>query len=130
MKEKLYRFMYGRYGSDKLNGFLLVVGMILALCNVFIGQRFIFYVIDILWIIVIYRMFSRQYEKRRKENYKFLEMTVPFRRQKNLWKYRLNDKANRYYLCPSCHQMVRVPKGHGKVDITCPKCHSVFEKRT
>lgn len=130
MKEKLYRFMYGRYGTDKLNAFLLITSIILMFINMLVHKQWLLVIADVFCIFAVYRTFSRQYEKRRKENYKFLELTVPFRRQINLWKHRFNDKANKYYLCPSCHQMVRVPKGHGKVDITCPKCHTVFEKRT
>ncbi|MCR4675383.1 MAG: hypothetical protein K5675_10245 [Lachnospiraceae bacterium] len=39
-------------------------------------------------------------------------------------------KIYKFYTCSSCGQKVRVPKGKGKIEITCPKCKNTFIKRT
>ena len=76
----------------------------------------------------MYRMFSKQYYKRRAENDLYLSRTVGirrfFNRQQNKWKYRHTHK---YYKCPHCHQYLRVPKGKGEITITCPTCHQQFD---
>ena len=43
---------------------------------------------------------------------------------------RLKDRQNRYYTCPRCRQTVRVPRGKGKIAITCPRCKERFIKKT
>ena len=117
MKEKLIRFMQGRYGIDTLNNHALF--LVIAL---FIGY--------LIWLLVIYRMFSRQTYKRYQENEKYLKSIKPIQQWFNLQKKRLSDRSHKYYRCPSCKQMVRLPKGKGKIIVTCPSCHQKFEKRT
>lgn len=126
--EGLRRFMYGRYGLDQLNSFLLigavalsVAGMILtrfgAVCAV-IGA-----VVNLLsyglLIWYLFRSMSRNLEARALENRRFLQR-----------KARLTDRRNRYYRCPNCKQLVRVPKGRGKICIKCPKCSEKFIRKT
>lgn len=130
MKEKIARLMYGRYGGDQLGTGLVLLSLILVFMNIFVDQGWLVLVAYLFLGYEIYRMFSRQYEKRRQENYRYLHLIAPFKRYKNLWQHRFQDKTHKYNLCPSCHQMVRVPKGHGKVIVTCPKCKKSFEKRT
>ena len=70
-------------------------------------------------IIALVRCFSRNTYKRYQENRRFL-----------LLMDRIKDRNNRYYSCPKCRQTVRVPKGKGKIAITCPKCREKFIKKT
>ena len=122
-------FMYGRYGVDELGNFLFVSYLVLVVVSLFYPP------ISILcYAIIIYslfRMFSKQYYKRRAENEYYLQKSAPIRkllnRQKNKWKYR---KTHKYLKCPHCHQYLRVPKGKGEITITCPTCHQRFDKRT
>lgn len=111
MKEKLMRFMYGRYGVDTFGKFLLWSGVILMLITSIFHFR-IFYVIG--WAFVIYsyyRMFSRQTYKRALENQKFLQHTSKIRgffaKQKYMAAQR---KTHHIYKCPNCKQKIRVPK--------------------
>ena len=67
----------------------------------------------------IFRMLSRNTYKRYQENRKYLRFVE-----------RLKDRDHRYYDCPRCRQPVRVPKGKGKIAITCPKCKEKFIKKT
>ena len=70
--------------------------------------------------------FSTPYE----ENEKYLKAIKPVQQFFNLQKKRFSDRSHKYYRCPSCKQMVRLPKGKGKIIVTCPSCHQKFEKRT
>ena len=73
--------------------------------------------IPLIWSI--YRMYSRNIEARRRENTAFLRFFS-----------RLTDKQYRYFRCPQCGQQLRVPRGRGKISITCPKCHNQFIKKS
>lgn len=130
MREKLYAFMYGRYGVDTLNIVLMGCCLTAFLLNIFItgvALRFVGYGI---WLLVIFRMFSKQAYKRNQENKKFMQIISPLTRRKKLYQTRKQDPTHKYYRCSSCQQIVRLPKGRGKVVVKCPKCQHQFEKRT
>ena len=118
-KESFARFMYGRYGPDQLNNALLILGVALAV----VGMLFSLPVLTVLSYLplgyCLYRMFSRNVNRRRLENQKYMQ-------QLN----RLRDRNSRYYSCPRCHKTVRVPRGRGKINIHCPKCGNQFVKKT
>ena len=117
-------FMIGRYGSDKLNTYLLGAGVVLMLIGAIFGNKFVvaswcslLSYVPLIWCI--YRMYSRNIEARRRENAAFVTF---FNRMK--------DKEHRYFRCPKCRQTVRVPRGRGKINIRCPKCSERFIKTT
>ena len=123
----LYRFMSGRYGSDQLNNFLLI----LLILNLFVIRNP--YLATIIWIILIiniFRTYSRNIYKRRAENDKFLSLIQPVKKRINIIKSNKNDKMHKYFLCPNCKQTVRVPRGRGQITITCPKCKQKFDKKS
>ena len=117
------RFMSGRYGTDKLNMLLLTTGLILSLAGLFVRLPMLNLGCMILSYgllgFSLFRTFSRNTYKRYQENRKYL-----------LWLQKIKDKQHRYYNCPRCRQQVRVPKGKGKISITCPKCKEKFVKKT
>lgn len=117
------RFMQGRYGSDKLNTTILIVALVISLLQLFMpnyGLRWALMLISYGFLgWAIFRMLSRNTYKRYEENRKYLRFLD-----------RLKDKDHRYFDCPRCHQAVRVPKGKGKISITCPKCKEKFIKKT
>ena len=118
------RFMDGRYGTDKLNMTILGVGVALCIISLFFGNLPIVSLILTtlsygLMIWAIFRSFSRNTYKRYEENRRFLTVID-----------RIKDKDHRYFDCPKCRQPVRVPKGKGKIAITCPKCKEKFIKKT
>lgn len=131
MKEKFQRFMTGRYGVDELSRFLLFALLFLCVVSFFFRSSLLNLLITTGMIYIYFRMFSRNYSKRFQENQWFLakreEILHFFRRQKNL---NSQKKNFRIYTCPSCKQKIRIPKGHGKVQVTCPKCHTEFIKRS
>ncbi len=121
--QKLRNFMYGRYGNDKLNMFLLGIGVVLCLISLFVQNLTVNWVLTVLsyvlMIWVIFRSLSRNTYRRYQENRKFLSI-----------KNRLKDRNHRYFKCPKCRQSVRVPKHKGKIAITCPKCRERFLRKT
>ena len=117
------RFMMGRYGTDKLNLTILGAGVGLCVVVMFVRQPGVVMALTALSYFLmfwaIFRMFSRNTYKRYQENRKFLRLVE-----------RLKDREHRYFDCPRCHQPVRVPRGKGKISITCPKCKEKFIKKT
>lgn len=117
--DKFRQFMYGRYGSDKFNLFLVGFGVVLCLVSSFTKLYFMGLVcyIPLIWAIV--RMYSRNIPARQRENQKFLGFF-----------HRIKDRQNKYFTCPRCRQTVRVPKGKGNIVIKCPTCGERFTKKT
>ena len=125
------RFMYGRYGTDQLNMALLIISLVLSLVSsilsIFFSNSLAFSIVYlfvslltyVLLFFAIFRIFSRNIYKRRRENQKFL----------NGWN-RIRDRKHRYFRCPQCHQTVRVPRNRGKINIRCPNCGEKFIKKT
>lgn len=128
MKEKLYRFMVGRYGNDTLNVFLLIVYVLLSLlCK---RNSILYYVGFGLFIFAFYRSMSRNIYKRRQENEMFLNLIKPIKPYINATKRNFTDKQRKYFVCPSCKQVIRVPRHRGKIEISCPTCHSRFVRKS
>ena len=119
----LRNFMAGRYGNDHLNMALLGVGVVCSLLSMFIrvaGANMFLTLISYIFLgLVIFRSLSRNTYKRYQENRKFMQIFD-----------RLKDRQHRYFDCPKCRQMVRVPRGKGKISITCPRCREKFIKKT
>lgn len=120
---KFRNFMVGRYGTDKLNMVILSVGLAACLISAFFRNPRINLLLTAvsygLMFWALFRSFSRNTYKRYQENRKFLQFFD-----------RLKDRDHRYYDCPKCRQVVRVPRGKGKIAITCPKCRERFVKKT
>lgn len=130
MKMKWLRnFMYGRYGVDQFSNFLFWLYMFLLILSLFVP--YLNYACLVVFIYCMFRMFSKQYYKRRAENDWYLRNTSGTRktlnRYRNIFKYR---KTHKYLKCPQCHQYLRVPKGKGIITISCPKCHQQFDRKT
>lgn len=130
MKEKMMRFMQGRYGVDSFNRFLMWVMIASAALSVVTRIGLFYWVSIVVLIYAYYRMLSRDYAKRSAENQKYMQVTYRLRTSVNQAKKRLKDrKTHRIFKCPQCRQKIRVPKGHGKIAIRCPKCATEFIKK-
>ena len=138
LQNALYRFMYGRNGSDQLNIALLIVylavwliGSIVAtVVNNIILTTIINVLMTMLSVIIFWRMLSKNLTKRRAENAKFLAWWNPIKNQFKGAKARRADKEHRYFTCRSCKTICRVPVGKGKIVITCPKCGAQINARS
>jgi uncharacterized C2H2 Zn-finger protein len=123
----LARFMYGRNGVDRLGLTMLWTAILMDLiCYLFqnaLVRQIIGAVSFLLTILVLFRMFSRNLDKRRGENAKFMEkIRNPIRGLFRGAKVKSQDKEHKYFTCPNCRAVCRVPKGKGKIVITCPRC--------
>lgn len=130
MKEKLYRFMQGRYGTDQLNRFIMILTVVLLVISMF-GLRFLYVPGLLLLIYAYFRMLSKNLYKRRAENavymryeYKVKQFFATIKRD------RVQRKTHHIYRCPSCKQKIRVPRGKGRIEIKCPKCGQAFIKKS
>lgn len=119
----LRRFMMGRYGTDKLNMVILGAGLVACLISMFIHFAPVNLALTLISYVLmgwaIFRSLSRNTYKRYQENRKYL-----------MFLQKIKDREHRYYDCPRCRQQVRVPKGKGKIAITCPKCKEKFIRNT
>ena len=123
MRKATARFMEGRYGTDKLNIFLLRTSLIMMVVDMFLPGgllKLIFWALPMgLMIYSLIRSFSRNIYRRYEENRKYLQLVDM-----------IKDRQHRYFDCPKCRQRVRVPRGKGKISITCPKCREKFIRKT
>jgi hypothetical protein len=127
----LKRFMIGRYGGDQLS-MTLLVGSVLLTWSAQLFKLPLLTVIGYICLgICIFRMLSRDIQKRRMENDKFVLLLRPVYSWLKQTQNRLKDaKTHRYFICPNCKTRLRVPKGKGRIIITCPKCKTEFAQKT
>lgn len=130
MKEKLYRFMMGRYGNDSFNRFLLALSLVFFVISVFGAGGF--YLGGLACLVFAYfRMLSRNTYKRSLENNRYMKYEYQVKRYfSNLWKNLKQSKTHHIYRCPSCRQKIRIPRGKGRIEIRCPKCGQTFIKKS
>lgn len=131
MRERLQRFMAGRYGADQLSKLYLGIAVVCMVVSLFTRWN-LFYLVGLLLLIyVYYRMFSRNISKMYAQNQRFLNFRY---RAVAKWNNRKKERAQRqiyrFYTCPGCKQRVRVPRGKGRIQITCPKCRMEFVKKS
>ena len=125
--------MYGRYGQDQLNIFLLIAAVVLMVLGAFTGKvgSFLNALSLALLVLTWIRMLSKNLPRRRAENARFLDLryrvTGWFRRLKTRWDQR---RDYRFFSCPACHTTLRVPKGRGKIRIVCRKCGTSFTRKS
>ena len=132
-RERLARFMAGRYGADKLYQSTIWVCLFLVIVSVFL-KRFplAYYIVTsietLLFIWAMWRFFSKNIVKRQRENYRFWQFCEGVRKWRRLRKNKWCDrKVAAYRKCPHCKAVLRLPRKKGKHSARCPKCHTLFE---
>ena len=130
MRNAIARFMYGRYGNDQFNVFL--IGTYLVTYLLYALTRFapLYWVCTVLIFYTLFRTLSRNLSKRRQENARFMKKAGPFLQWVRIQRSMRRDKEHRYFKCPSCGQYLRVPRGKGKITITCRSCHASFQEKS
>ena len=123
--------MQGRNGADDLSRFASIGACVLIVLNIFLKFSVIYYLGLALLIYAYFRMFSKNIYKRRAENDAFLRKKNAIADGFYNRKDRFSQKKDYcFFKCPSCKTMLRVPRGKGRIRITCRKCGTAFEKKT
>jgi len=127
--------MIGRNGNDQFSRFTLIVSLVLLVLSWIFNDGFLG---SVLWAMALaaliytyFRMFSRNLQKRREENARYLEFSYKHKRERAAKKERYAMRKDYcFFKCPSCKAMLRVPRGKGKILVRCSKCGQSFERKT
>ena len=130
IRNAIHRFMYGRYGNASLNTFLIVFSLFLYLLFVLTQIALFYWICLVLVFVSLFRLLSRNFEARRKENAKFMRLAGPVTQWFRLQRTIRRDKDHRYFKCPNCGQQLRVPRGKGKIIVTCRSCGASFQENS
>ena len=130
IRNAIQRFMYGRYGNDPLNLFLIGVYLLLYLVYMFTRLEPIYWVSFALLLAALFRLLSRNMERRRMENARFMRAAGPVISWLRLRRNMRRDKEHVYFKCPSCGQQLRVPRGKGRITVHCRACGAAFEEKS
>lgn len=132
--DRLRRFMAGRYGVDELNFALMIATLILSFVRFFVRNGWVLFALMIIDVAIVtwlvYRMLSKKIFMRQKENRAFLKVWNPIKRSVSQWISRRKDTAHRYIRCKKCRERLRLPRGKGRIEVTCPKCRERFITKT
>lgn len=139
-RESFGAIMYGRNGMDQLSQFMLYLSLFLMIVSVILFSAFrrssiaatiLDYAAIVILIFSYFRAFSHKVEKRREENLNYLNAIYPISNWFRLRRQRFEMRENyKLFLCPNCKTTLRVPKGKGRINLTCPRCHTKFEGKS
>ena len=130
IKMAMARFMQGRNGVDNLGYHALWGGLIISLADTFIGTGILGLLGNAMYIYAIFRMLSRNVEKRRAENTRYVQFTNNWQKEAKQFFLRLKGtKEYKYFRCPSCKNRLRLRRGCGERHITCPVCKHQFDQK-
>ena len=130
IRNAIQRFMYGRYGNDQLNLFLIGLYLLLYLAYLFTGLE-LCYVVGFAFLAwSLFRLLSHNIERRRAENARFLHFIGPILSWLRLRRTIRRDKEHVYFKCPNCGQQLRVPRGRGNITVTCRSCGASFQEKS
>ena len=131
MRQALARFMMGRHGADNLGMFTLLTGLVCSLLGSFTRVGILSVIGLALYIITLFRMFSRNHEKRVAENRKYIELTSGWKTKFRQFTRRMKNRRDyRYFKCPNCKVLLRMKRGSGEKDITCVRCGHQFRQKS
>ena len=134
MKAWFQRFMSGRYGGDAFSNFLSLAALVVVVLGLFVPGLFgmlLGWLGGAALIYSYYRIFSRNIPRRAAENRWFLAQRYAVQQRFAGARTRFAQrKVYRYFRCPRCRQQLRVPRGRGRISITCPKCGTSFIKKS
>lgn len=130
-RKKLERLMIGRYGVDSFSRFLMISVLVLLVLQLFLPQRGLYFLALLLFAYNYFRIFSKNASARFRENECYRKYQFCFTEKMKVWTQKAKE-ARKYhiYRCPGCGQKLRIPRGKGKIQIRCPKCHAEFVKRS
>lgn len=130
IKSALMRMMSGRYGADELGMFCLIAGLVLDMADRFIRSGLLSLVGFALYVWAVFRMFSRNREKRAAENAVYqAKFNTVATKLRQFWVRTKNRREYKYFRCPGCRSLMRLKRGSGEKHIVCPKCRREFDQK-
>ena len=131
MRNFFNKLLYGRYGVDQFSIALLGFSVLFSLLFTFTNWAVFYIISSAILIFAFYRIFSKNFMQRQKENQKWTNFSMKFKSRSNKCIRRIKDFPNyRYYTCLNCKQTIRIPRGKGRIEIRCPKCGYSFRSKT
>lgn len=131
MRDFLRKLLYGRYGVDQFSTVIVICSVVLSLLYTFTHWGVLYILSTASMLYAIYRIFSRNFAKRQKENVMWMNYSVKLKKSFRKFVRRVKDFPHyKYYKCMNCKQTIRVPRGKGRVEIRCPKCGYSFRSKT
>lgn len=139
-REKIARFLYGRYGADALYNTLLLAELVLLFLATVLNLlgtavpalsfiAILVYVLALgLMLWAIFRFFSRNIAARRRENEAWLRFR---RRLRPARRSRLpaDTEDHIFRACKHCRATLRLPRQPGRHEVKCPRCGGRFKVR-
>lgn len=114
----------GRYGIDRLTIAIIIAALVLSLIVTFTGFDLLSVLSFAGLIYAVFRCYSSNIAARTKELEWFDRVTAAPKKQLSLagkrWR---NRKTTAYFTCKTCGTVYSVPKGKGRLRVTCPHCH-------
>ncbi|NLI22090.1 MAG: hypothetical protein GX418_11175 [Clostridiales bacterium] len=130
IKQTFRSLMAGRHGSDPLSVLLVWVGLGLYVLASVLNWGVLSLISLALYGYTIFRMFSRNEQKRADENRRYLALKSRITTGSRQARTRLkNRKQYKYFRCPNCKAWLRLPRGAGVVTVTCGRCHNSFTQK-
>ena len=127
-RQRIERFMYGRYGADKFGNAIIWTALAVMIINSFINSLILYLIEAFLIGYCFFRMLSRNINSRYKENQKFEaiwgKIKSFFKLRASMWRDR---RTHVFTKCPHCKANLRLPRKKGKHTVKCPRCHKSFE---
>jgi predicted RNA-binding Zn-ribbon protein involved in translation (DUF1610 family) len=130
IRQWVSRFMLGRYGMDQLNRTMIILYLVLYLLSLFTGWVALDFIAVVVLLVTLFRACSRDLERRRGENLRYLQLVRPIQRRFKSCRTRMQDKEHRYFKCPNCGQEMRVPRGKGRITVHCRACGATFDEKS
>lgn len=127
LKMSLIRFMQGRHGPDNLGMFTLFTGLGCSIIGSITGVGILSLLGMGLYIWTLFRLFSKNNDKRIEENRKYISLTSGWKTKSSQFVKRLkNSREYRYFRCPNCKLLLRMKRGSGEKEVTCARCKHQF----
>ena len=117
-RQKLERFMIGRNGADQLSQGAVMFGIVLYVFYFISGKDVFNWLSTAALFYALFRVFSKNTSARYKENAVYMRY---IQYVKTKWEFR---KTHKVFLCRKCGKIVRVPRGKGRIEVTCPVCRT------
>lgn len=124
LKSLLFSIYRRSYGLDSLNKLILIIYIISIFINTFIKSIYLYSLSCVLFLLFIFRYFSSNKVKRANENSKYLRLIKIIKLK---IEYR---KTYKIFVCKKCKQIIRIPRGQGRIEFTCPSCGNKEIHRT